>query len=226
MFSFRLRLMHAALLLGAALPLTAQTSSSQASPSTNGTVLPLSPVRDTMAHHPWNWGAFFDGGTSAGVTPTSTYLSIGARLGKVMTGPSGPGFLRGQFEYSAEVTPWWQGRTATFERYNLTATNNPDVAAATGPYKTGGAYNGFSLTPIVLRWDMTGTRRILPFVQGAGGLIWTNHKFPPVGPLPLPGHPQTAPLDYLQCERGAHLECIAGRCQPRRERNSAIPDRL
>jgi lipid A 3-O-deacylase len=190
MFSFRLRLMHAALLMGAALPLAAQTSSSQASPSTNGTVLPLSPVRDTMAHHPWNWGAFFDGGTSASVTPTSTYLSIGARMGKVMTDPAGPGFLRGQFEYSAEVTPWWQGRTATFERYN------PDVAAATGPYKTGGAYNGFSLTPIVLRWDLTGSRRILPFVQGAGGLIWTNHKFPPVGPLPLPGHQGTSVWNF------------------------------
>jgi lipid A 3-O-deacylase len=196
MFSFRLRLMHAALLMGAALPLTAQSSSSQASPSPNGTVLPLSPVRDTMAHHPWNWGAFFDGGTSAGVTPTSTYLSIGARMGKVMSDPAGPGFLRGQFEYSGEVTPWWQGRTATFLRYNLTATNNPDVAAATGPYQTGGAYNGFSLTPIVLRWDMTGTRRILPFVQGAGGLIWTNHKFPPVGPLPLPGHQGTSVWNF------------------------------
>jgi lipid A 3-O-deacylase len=196
MFSFRLRLMHAALLVGAALPLAAQSSSSQASPTTKATVLPLSPVRDIMAHHPWNWGAFFDGGASAGVTPTSTYLSIGARMGKVMSDPAGPGFLRGQFEYSGEVTPWWQGRTATFERYNLTATNNPDIAAATGPYKTGGAYNGFSLTPIVLRWDMTGTRRIMPFVQGAGGFIWTNHKFPPVGPLPLPGHQGTSVWNF------------------------------
>jgi lipid A 3-O-deacylase len=196
MFPFRLRLMHAALLMSAALPLAAQSSSSQASPSTHGTVLPLSPVRDTMAHHPWNWGAFFSGGTSASVTPSSTYLSVGARAGKVLTDPVGPGLLRGQFEYSAEVMPWWQGRTATFERYNLTATDNPDIAAATGPYKTGGAYNGFSITPIVLRWDLSGTRRILPFVQGGGGLIWTNHKFPPVGPLPLPGHQGTSVWNF------------------------------
>jgi hypothetical protein len=196
MFSFRLRLMHAALLMGAALPVAAQSSSSQASPSTNRTVLPLSPVRETMAHHPWNWGAFFSGGTSASVTPSSTYLSVGARAGKVLTDPAGPGLLRGQFEYSAEVMPWWQGRTATFERYNLTATSNPDIAAATGPYKTGGAYNGFSITPILLRWDLSGTRRILPFVQGGGGLIWTNHKFPPVGPLPLPGHQGTSVWNF------------------------------
>ena len=47
--------------------------------------------------------------------------------------------------------PWWQAHTATFQRYNLTATKNPDVAVAKGPYQTGGAYNGISLTPIVLR---------------------------------------------------------------------------
>jgi lipid A 3-O-deacylase len=188
----------AVILIGAALPLAGQSSSSQTPPpATSGTVLPLSPVRETMSRNPWNWGVFFNGGTSAGVTPSSTYLSIGARAGKVLTDPFGPGFLRGQFEYNAELMPWWQGRTATFERFNLTATNDPNVAAAAGPYKTGGAYNGISITPIVLRWDLaTGTRRIMPFVQGAGGLIWTNHKFPPVGPFPLPGHQGTSVWNF------------------------------
>ncbi|HEX6496966.1 MAG TPA: acyloxyacyl hydrolase [Acidobacteriaceae bacterium] len=191
--------MHAALLVGAALALTAQSVTAQSSNSGSlpeKTVASFSSVGEIMSKHPWNWGVFFDGGTSAGVKPTSTYLSIGARAGKVLTDPAGPGFLRGQFEYSAEVTPWWQGRTASFERYNLTATNNPDIAAATGPYKTGGAYNGFSFTPILLRWDLVGSRRILPFVQGGGGLIWTNHKFPPVGPLPLPGHQGTSVWNF------------------------------
>ena len=202
--SFCRRLLPAALffpaviLIGAALPLAGQSSSSQTPPpATSGTVLPLSPVRETMSRNPWNWGVFFNGGTSAGVTPSSTYLSVGARAGKVLTDPVGPGFLRGQFEYSAELMPWWQGRTATFERFNLTATNDPNIAAAAGPYKTGGAYNGISITPIVLRWDLTtGTRRIMPFVQGAGGLIWTNHKFPPVGPFPLPGHQGTSVWNF------------------------------
>jgi hypothetical protein len=190
-------LLPAVILIGAALPLAGQSSTSQTPAATSGTVLPLSPVRETMTRNPWNWGAFFNGGTSADVSPSSTYLSIGARAGKVLHNPVGPGFLRGQFEYSAEVMPWWQGRTATFERFNLTATNDPNVAAAAGPYKTGGAYNGISVTPIVLRWDLaTGTRRIMPFVQGAGGLIWTNHKFPPVGPFPLPGHQGTSVWNF------------------------------
>jgi lipid A 3-O-deacylase len=193
--SFCTRLLPAAvLLIGVSLPLAAQSSSSQTVTTSSANAPP--PVAETMTHNPWNWGVFFAGGASATVTPSSTYLSLGARGGKVMTGPFGPGFLRGQFEYSAEVTPWWQGRTATFERYNLTATNNPDVAAVAGPYKTGGAYNGISVTPVLLRWDLRGSRRIMPFVQGGGGMIWTNHKFPPVGPLPAPGHQGTSVWNF------------------------------
>ena len=189
------RLLSAAvLLIGASLPLSAQSSSSQTMTSTPANT--PAPVAETMAHNPWNWGAFFTGGFSADVTPSSSYLNVGARAGKVMTGPIGPGFLRGQFEYSAELMPWWQARTDTFLRRNLTATSDPNVAAASGPYKTGGTYNGISVTPILLRWDLSGSRRIMPFVQGGGGLIWTNHKYPPVGPLPAPGHQGTSVWNF------------------------------
>jgi lipid A 3-O-deacylase len=197
LFCFRL-LPAAAVLLSAvpfAAPLAAQTSSSQAAPS-GSTVLPLSPVRETMTHNPWNWGAFFSGGTSVSTKPSARILTAGVRAGKVLTDPIGPSILRGQFEYSAEVMPWWQGHTDTFTRYNLAATPDPEVAVISGPYKTGGAYNGISLTPIVLRWDLSGGRRIMPFVQGAGGVIWTNHKFPPVGPYPAPGHQGTSVWNF------------------------------
>jgi lipid A 3-O-deacylase len=192
--SFPRLLPAAALLLGASLSLAAQSSSRPT--TTVSSANPPTPVAETMAHHPWNWGAFFTGGFSAAVTPSSSYLNLGARAGKVLTDPLGPGFLRGRFEYSAEVMPWWQGRTATFERYNLTATNDPNIAVSRGPYETGGAYNGISITPVLLRWDLGGSRRILPFVQGGGGLIWTNHKFPPVGPLPAPGHQGTSVWNF------------------------------
>jgi hypothetical protein len=197
LFCFRL-LPAAAVVLSAvpfAAPLAAQTSSSQAARSSS-TVLPLSPVRETMTHNPWNWGAFFSGGTSVSTKPSARILTAGVRAGKVLTDPIGPSILRGQFEYSAEVMPWWQGHTDTFTRYNLAATPDPEVAVISGPYKTGGAYNGISLTPIVLRWDLSGGRRIMPFVQGAGGVIWTNHKFPPVGPYPAPGHQGTSVWNF------------------------------
>lgn len=157
----------------------------------------LSPLQETMRDHPWNWGAFFSSGFSAGDKPSSSYLSVGVRAGKVLTEPHGRGLLRGQFEYSGEIMPWWQGRTDTFTRFNLYATDDPNIAAISGPYKTGGAYNGISITPILLRWDFaTGTRRILPLIQGGGGLIWTNHKFPPVGPFPAPGHQGTSVWNF------------------------------
>ncbi|MCU1313416.1 MAG: acyloxyacyl hydrolase [Acidobacteriaceae bacterium] len=184
----------AALLAASTMPLTAQSSTSQ--PPAASSTLSLSPVQDAETKHRWNWGAFFNGGTSARNTPSYRFLSVGVRAGKILTDPAGPGFLRGQFEYSAELMPWWQGYTSPYQRYNLTATSNPGIVAIAGPYRTGGSYNGVSVTPIILRWDLAGTRRIMPFVQGAGGLIWTDHKFPPVGPFPLPGHQGTSVWNF------------------------------
>jgi len=194
--SFCLRnLPLAAVLLAASnMPLTAQSSVSR--PPATSPALSLTPVQDAESKHLWNWGAFFNGGFSARNTPSYRFLSVGVRAGKILTDPIGPGLIRGQFEYSAELMPWWQGYTSPYQRYNLTATSNPGIAAIAGPYRTGGAYNGFSITPIILRWDLAGTRRIMPFVQGAGGLIWTDHKFPPVGPFPLPGHQGTSVWNF------------------------------
>ncbi len=176
-----------------ALPLAAQSSSRTSTTSQTAT---LSPVQDVLSRRAWNYGVFFDGGFSARNKPDFRFLNAGGRVGKILTDPIGPSILRGQFEYSAELMPWWQGYTSPFNRYNLTATSNPGVAAIQGPYRTGGTYNGVSTTPIILRWDLQGTKRILPFVQGAGGLIWTNHKFPPVGPFPLPGHQGTSVWNF------------------------------
>jgi hypothetical protein len=44
----------------------------------------------------------------------------------------------------------------------------------------GGTYTGVSLTPVIFRWNfLTQSRRVQPWFQGAGGLIYTTHKFPP-----------------------------------------------
>ncbi|HEX6772095.1 MAG TPA: acyloxyacyl hydrolase [Acidobacteriaceae bacterium] len=195
MRSFRFCFLPATLLLASVMPGISIAQSGGSSSSSAGAS--LSPLQETMRDHPWNWGAFFSSGFSAGDKPSSSYLSVGVRAGKVLTEPHGRGLLRGQFEYSGEIMPWWQGRTDTFTRFNLYATDDPNIAAISGPYKTGGAYNGISITPILLRWDFaTGTRRILPLIQGGGGLIWTNHKFPPVGPFPAPGHQGTSVWNF------------------------------
>lgn len=176
----------------------AQQSSSSAANSgaASAAVQALSPVGETMARDPWEWGPFFNGGLGVGGDRSSyRFLSAGVHAGKVLSDPIGPGLLRGQFEYAAELMPWWQGYAPPFQRYTVTEMST-DSFALDGPYRTGGAYNGISITPIILRWDLTGGRRIVPFAQGAGGLIWTNHKFPPVGPYPPPGHQATSVWNF------------------------------
>ena len=195
----------AAFTLVAACPAQAQqsaSSSANAPPPKGSAAAALSPVRDAMARDPWSYGVFFNGGFGSGSgSGVDHFLSVGARAGKVLTPLAGPGFLKGQFEYSVELMPWWQGYAPPFARYNLTylpppAPGAPPPTLAQGPYQTGGAYNGLSVTPMILRWNLTGTRRVLPFIQGAGGLVWTNHKFPPVGPLPKPGHQGTSVWNF------------------------------
>jgi hypothetical protein len=49
----------------------------------------------------------------------------------------------------------------------------------------GGTFRGVSLTPAILRWNfITSSKRVKPWVQGAGGVIYTTHKFPPAQLVP------------------------------------------
>ncbi|HUZ96315.1 MAG TPA: acyloxyacyl hydrolase [Edaphobacter sp.] len=113
------------------------------------------------------------------------FLMAGVHAGKVLTGDYLPGPLHGNFEYAVEVFPFWQSYTPKFQRANCgTAPNSPDLSCSP-LYTVGGTYTGVSITPIILRWNFTGTRRISPWIQGAGGVLWTNHKYPAFGGGPL-----------------------------------------
>jgi hypothetical protein len=58
-------------------------------------------------------------------------------------------------------------------------------ASCSAPFTVGGTFTGASITPIILRWNFAGTRRWAPWVQGAGGLLWTDHKYPAFGGPPI-----------------------------------------
>ena len=138
------------------------------------------------SRHPWEIGALVQGGK--GVTDNRndfTFMMAGVHAGKVLTGDFGPKLLRGDFEYAAELFPFWQSYTPRFDRYACrlasTGTGPGSNVVCFGPYRTGGTYTGVSLTPIILRWNFAGTARVTPWVQGAGGLLWTNHKYPAFG---------------------------------------------
>jgi lipid A 3-O-deacylase len=146
------------------------------------------PVRDTA--RPWSVGVLTQGGF--GVTEdrgSFRFLMVGARAGKVLTATGGKGMLRGNFEYGVEVFPFWQSYTPTMRRQNCVYVAAPvtggQEASCSAPFSVGGTYTGVSITPIILRWNFAGYRRWAPWMQGAGGMVWTNHKYPAFGGPPL-----------------------------------------
>jgi hypothetical protein len=143
---------------------------------------PASPTPFTGDSHPLELGVLVQGGV--GITDDRggfKFMMAGGRAGKVIASNIGPGLLHGNFEYGIEVFPLWQSYTPKLERRMCTA-----PGTCSNPYTVGGTFTGVSVTPIVLRWNFTGSghSRIVPFVQGAGGLIWTNHKYPAFGGPP------------------------------------------
>lgn len=140
-----------------------------------------SPVREEANKAPWEYGVLFQGGV--GVTDdrdSFRFLLAGGHVGKVLTSEIGTGLLRGNLEYAIEVFPYWQSFTPSFERENCTSPA-PGTLNCSAFYRTGGTYSGVSVTPIILRWNLTHGRRVMPWVQGAGGVLWTNHKYPAFG---------------------------------------------
>ncbi|MDP9050370.1 MAG: acyloxyacyl hydrolase [Acidobacteriota bacterium] len=167
----------------------AQTGAGATAPVAMTTLAKTNPVQqDEM---PWNFAVLTQGGF--GVTQDRGnfgFFMAGVHAGKVLTPMVGHGLLRGNFEYGVEVFPFWQGYTPTMLRQNCVLLPVPTPAGQTVvscsvPFKIGGTFTGVSITPAVLRWNFAGTAHWSPWVQGAGGVIWTNHKYPAFGGEPV-----------------------------------------
>lgn len=156
-----------------AIPAVAQTQ----------TTVPVKAATETpetvLAHYPWEFGPFFQGGLGTENRSNYHFTAAGVKLGKIVMGPALPGFLRGRFEYDIEVMPYWQAFTPK-AGMRMTPVRQSD-----GQYVNellphgGGTFTGLSITPILLRWDLMPHGHWEPFVQGGGGMIYTTHKFPP-----------------------------------------------
>jgi hypothetical protein len=94
------------------------------------------------------------GGSVFGGTSGTAIWNIGVRYGFVLTKPHGPGPLRGTFEYAIDAVP----AVLVFQ-----------------PAKT--AY-GASFDPVVLKWNFEADRRVVPYVELAGGVLFTNQTVP------------------------------------------------
>lgn len=106
---------------------------------------------------PWDYGFWAGGGFSVpGGTRDTQVMNAGVRLGKVLTGDHGSSFIRGNFEWSADLMPIyyvWQ------------------------PAPAKNAF-GEGFNPVNLKWNFTRSPRLIPFLELGGGVLFTNHAVP------------------------------------------------
>jgi hypothetical protein len=89
-----------------------------------------------------------------GSTSSTKLWNVGLRYGWVLTGPHGPGFLKGNLEYAVDVVP---------------------VFVVFQPANT--AY-GFGLNPIALKWNFAPAHTVRPYLEVGGGTLFTNNQVP------------------------------------------------
>jgi hypothetical protein len=106
---------------------------------------------------PWDFGVWAGGGFSVpGGTKDTQAVDAGVRLGKVLTGDHGGGFVRGNFEWSADLIPVY---------YVL------QPAPAKNAY--GAAFN-----PVNLKWNFTNSAKTVPYLELGGGVLFTSTEVP------------------------------------------------
>lgn len=111
-------------------------------------------AHDVFASKPRELGAFVTGGVGTVRDDGTKFFNLGGRAGWVLTHPMGSGILQGAPEVAVEVIPFWQAY-------------GPEVNRT-----------GISIVPVNLRWNFTAGHKFVPWIQGAGGVVWTDHKFP------------------------------------------------
>jgi len=98
------------------------------------------------------WGG---GGHSVpGGTGDVSIFTAGVRLGRVLTGDHGSGFLRGNFEYAVDLVPVY-----------VVHLNDSTYGA------------GFN--PINLKWNFTSHERVVPYLELGGGTLFSTSEVPP-----------------------------------------------
>lgn len=148
------------------------------------------PVARVRAAQSWHIGPFVNYGAGLGNRSEYRFFSAGVELGKALTPVLPVGPISGQFELSGSVMPVWDAFTPGPHNEVRKCTDAGGVVTACVLPVGGGTFSGVSLTPVILRWNFaTHARRWQPWFQGAGGLIYTTHKFPPdvLVPHGMPG---------------------------------------
>jgi len=158
---------------------TAQTPAGGSAAGIDAAGNPVAHVRDARS---WEYGPFVNWGTGLGNRNNFKFFWSGVQLSKPLSPVVHAGVLSGQFEFGGNIMPVWLGFTPAAHQQTFLY---PGVGCPAGGCsyvapEGGGTYYGLSMTPVILRWNfLTKSKRFQPWFQGAGGLIYTTHKYPP-----------------------------------------------
>jgi hypothetical protein len=139
-----------------------------------------SPVAQVRNERSWEYGPFVNWGTGVGNRSDFKFFWAGFQLAKPLSPVVHASIFSGQFELGGNIMPLWQAYTpAPHEEEYICDTPSGQPVSCLLPVG-GGTFRGVSITPVIFRWNfLTRSRKIQPWFQGAGGLIYTTHKFPP-----------------------------------------------
>lgn len=138
---------------------------------------PVAHVRNAQS---WEYGPFVNYGNGVGDRSSYKFFWAGFQAGKPLSPVVHAGILSGQFEFGSNIMPLWQAYTPAPHDQTYTCIEPSGQLVPCSLPVGGGTFHGVALTPVILRWNfLTRSKRVQPWFQGAGGLIYTTHKFPP-----------------------------------------------
>jgi hypothetical protein len=166
-------------LMAGTLSAWAETPDSAAAGGHEAVANPVAQVRQDRS---WEFGPFANYGSGVAERSDFKFFWAGFQGAKPLSPVVHVGILSGQFEFGSNIMPLWQAYTPAPHEQTFSCCNPRQSWVAP---EGGGTYRGVSLTPVILRWNfLTHSRHIQPWFQGAGGLIYTTHKFPPDAEVP------------------------------------------
>ena len=138
------------------------------------------PVAEVRNNRSWEYGPFANFGTGVGDRSDYKFFWGGFQLSKILSPVVHAGIFSGQFEYGGEIMPLWQAYTPPPHTVQIECETSTGQLYSCPWQFGGGTFTGVSIMPVIFRWNfLTRSRRIQPWFQAAGGLIYTTHKFPP-----------------------------------------------
>jgi lipid A 3-O-deacylase len=146
--------------LVAVLALPAQTVATAPTPppGTNADPVPVDNgdwVHQSLGQHAIQLGLLAGAGTGLGHSGGTQFGYAGGRGGIILSPEFLPGFLRGNFEWAADVLPMYV------------------------VFPPSGAVWGGSIRPVIWQWNFTSARKFAPYVAAVGGIVFTTSNVPP-----------------------------------------------